>query len=70
MNKQYIIQKFVMANSVTEAIKKSKSLPIHEVYVHSPWFEKAANFQWTIPVSPDTSGFKQSTGKKKSGRKG
>lgn len=43
MKKQYIVQKYVMANSVTEAIKKSKNLPIHEVYVHSDWLSKNTN---------------------------
>lgn len=38
--KQYIIQKYVLANSVIEAVKKSKRMPIHEVYVHNAWFEK------------------------------
>lgn len=43
MKKQYIVQKYVMAHSVTEAIKKSKNLPIHEVYVHGAWLDKNTN---------------------------
>lgn len=40
MQKQYVIQKYVLAKSVEEAMKKSKKSPIHEVYVHNSWFEK------------------------------
>lgn len=47
MVKQYIVQKYVMANSAKEAEKKSKRIPIHEVFVHNPWFEKVAGFEWT-----------------------
>lgn len=43
MKKQYVIQKYVMADSVAEALKKSPKTPIHEVYVHSNWFEKNLN---------------------------
>lgn len=70
MKKQYLVQKYVMANSVAEAIKKSKNLPIHEVYVHGSWFEKVANYEWSPAPASETSGFKkeQSTGRKNSTR--
>lgn len=58
MKKQYIVQKYVMAESTQEAIKKSKFLPIHEVFVHNSWFEKQANFEWTKTVTPNA-GFKK-----------
>lgn len=58
MKKQYLIQKYVLANSVTEAIDKSKNLPIHEVYVHGSWFEKVANYEWNKVDNSNTSGFK------------
>lgn len=41
MKKQYIVQKYVMAESVTEALKKSKTMAVHEVFVHNSWFDKA-----------------------------
>ena len=37
---QYLVQKYVMASSVEEAVRKSKKLPIHEVYISGQWFEK------------------------------
>lgn len=40
MEKQYIVSKYVMAESVTEALKKAKKTPITEVYVHNAWLEK------------------------------
>lgn len=43
MKKQYIVQKYVMADSVTEALRKSKHMPIHEVFLHNNWFEKSVN---------------------------
>lgn len=40
---QYIVSKYVVAESAEEAMKKSKKLPIHECYISSSWFEKVAN---------------------------
>lgn len=40
MKKQYIVSKYVMADSVAEALKKSKRQPVDEVYVHNAWLEK------------------------------
>ena len=57
MKKQYVIQKYVMADSVKQAVEKSKKLPIHEVFIHNPWFEKVAGFEWT-QESKKTPGFK------------
>jgi hypothetical protein len=37
--KQYIVRKFVMANNVMEAIKKSARIPIEEAYVNPEWKE-------------------------------
>lgn len=55
--KQYVILKFVMANSTTEALKKAKKLPVHEVYIHGGWFEKQNHeFYGNRPATP---GFKQ-----------
>lgn len=31
--KQYVVQKLVMADSVEQAIKKAKKIPIHEVFL-------------------------------------
>ncbi len=57
MKKQYLIQKFVMAESVDDAIKRSKKLPIHEVYVHNAWFEKQANYDF-FSNAAGSAGFK------------
>ncbi len=46
MKKQFIVQKYVMADSVKEAMEKSKHIPIHEVFVHNNWFEKAG-YEWS-----------------------
>lgn len=48
MKKQYIVSKYVIADSVKEAVQKSKKIPIHEVYVHNSWFEKQ-NYEWNAP---------------------
>ena len=40
MKKQYIVQKYVLAESVAEALRKSKGAPVHEIFLHSQWFEK------------------------------
>jgi hypothetical protein len=47
--KQYVVCKFVQANSVTEALKKAKIIPVHEVYLHGGWFEKNRNFEFFDP---------------------
>lgn len=46
MKKQFIVQKYVMAESVSEALKKAKKLPVHEVFVHNSWFEKSVAFEF------------------------
>lgn len=56
MKKQYIVQKYVMAESVAEAIKKSKKLPIHEVYIHNSWFEKNPNYNF-FEIPTEKTGF-------------
>lgn len=58
MKKQYIIQKYVMADSVAEALKKSPKTPIHEVYLHSGWFEKNLNQDFYFK-EPKTLGFNE-----------
>lgn len=45
-----------MADSVKEAISKSRKIPIHEVYVHNAWFEKQ-NFEWS-ETKKNKTGFK------------
>lgn len=65
MNKQDIVSKYVMANSVTEAVNKSKRMPVHEVYVHNAWFDKAANYAFNFEPQPP-SGFKEEKPKPKS----
>lgn len=56
---QYVVQKYVNAESVAEAILKSKRLPIHEVYIHGGWFEKVGNHEFNrTPVVP-VQGFKK-----------
>lgn len=37
---QYIIQKYVLAESLAEAVRKSRKIPIHEVFISNAWFEK------------------------------
>ena len=54
---QYIVQKYVVAESVDEAIKKSKKLPIHEVFISSGWFEKVANNEFNRSESKPMKGF-------------
>ena len=46
MKKQYIVQKYVLADSAAEAVAKAKRLPVHEVFLHGGWLEKAANFEF------------------------
>jgi hypothetical protein len=58
MKKQFIVQKYVMAESVEEAIKKAKNLPVHEVFLHNSWFEKEKNFVF-FDQSQDKIGFEK-----------
>ena len=58
MKKQFIVQKYVMAESVVEALKKAKKLPVHEVFIHNNWFEKNANYEWNKAPEPKPTGFK------------
>lgn len=58
MKKQYIIQKYVMAESVSEAISKSKKLPIHEVFLHNDWFQKVAGSEFSSKQPIKGPGFK------------
>lgn len=62
MKKQYVVSKFVMANSVKEALEKSKKIPVSEIYVHNSWFERVAGFEFTSP-SPGQMGFKKPVNK-------
>jgi len=55
--KQYIVQKYVMANSVKEALKKSVRLPVHEIFLHGSWFEKSANYEF-FPEKPNKIGLR------------
>lgn len=57
MKKQYVIQKYVMANSVEEAVKKSRKIPIHEVFIHSQWFDKVGSTFYV--TEPEPIGLKQ-----------
>lgn len=43
MKKQYIVCKYVMADSIEEARKRAMKTPIHEIYIHGGWFEKNMN---------------------------
>lgn len=56
MKKQYIVSKYVMADSMEEAKKKSKKMPVHEIYVHNSWFEKQ-NFEWEQNKTNNRTGF-------------
>lgn len=49
MKKQFIVSKYIMADSAKEAMRKSKHIPIHECYIHNSWFEKAVNFEFAPP---------------------
>lgn len=40
MKRQYIIRKYVMAESAQEAVEKSKRVPIDEVYIDNSWLER------------------------------
>lgn len=46
MKKQYILQKYVMADSAADALKKGQKMPTHEVYVHTQWFDKVAGYEF------------------------
>lgn len=47
-----------MADSAKEAVEKSKRLPIHEVYVHNQWFERAVGYEFIAPQKSQT-GYKK-----------
>lgn len=49
---QYVVQKYVLASSIEEAVRKSKKLPIHEVYIHGGWFEKMNNEFYRTDTPP------------------
>lgn len=36
---QYIVKKFVMARSASEAIKNERNVPVHDVFVDGEWAE-------------------------------
>lgn len=57
MKKQYIVQKYVMADSVQEALKKQSRIPVHEIYIHNQWFEKQG-FEW-VAKGVQNVGFKR-----------
>lgn len=37
MLKLYIVQKYVMAEKALDAVERSKTLPVHEAYIHPGW---------------------------------
>lgn len=49
MKKQYIVQKYVMADTVEEALRKAKKLPYHEVFLHGEHFNKCLNSEFYMP---------------------
>lgn len=36
-DKMFIVRKYVMADSVSQALKKEKTTEVHEVYVDDEW---------------------------------
>ena len=38
--KQYIVRKYIMAKSASEAIKKEKNMGVDEVFVDEDWMEE------------------------------
>lgn len=44
MKKQYCVVKYVLAETQSEAVRKSKSISISEVYIHHQWLEKNVNY--------------------------
>lgn len=68
MKKQFIVQKYVMADSVKEAIEKSRHIPIHEVYIHNQWFDKIANFEFSPAIISPQVGFNKKHAKRPSNK--
>lgn len=68
MKKQFIVQKYVMADSVKEAIEKSRHIPIHEVFIHNQWFDKIANFEYNPAKIAPQVGFTKKHAKKQQNR--
>ena len=54
---QYIIRKYVMAESATEALRKAKKMPVHEVYVDNTWLEKSMNNEFFRKEKTSVTGF-------------
>jgi hypothetical protein len=50
---RFVIRKYVIATSVTEALKHERKAPVHEVYVSSTQDDKpptdAIGFEYTAP---------------------
>lgn len=53
-----------MAENVSEALRKAKKLPVHEIYVHGAWFDKANNYEF-FPDKLKQIGFTKETSKDK-----
>ncbi len=45
-----------MAENVSEALRKAKKMPVHEIYVHNAWLEKSQNYEF-FPEKQKTIGF-------------
>lgn len=56
---QYLVQKYVMAESAADAISRSRKLPIHEVFVSSAWLEKVANNEFFRKEQSSIGGFSE-----------
>jgi hypothetical protein len=37
---KYVVIKYVEASNQAEALRKSKKIPVHEIYIHNPSWEK------------------------------
>lgn len=58
MKKQYVVRKYVMANSVADAIRISHKTPIHEVHIDNAWWEKSVAYNF-YPSEVVKSGFNE-----------
>ena len=44
MNKQYVIRKYVMAESIEEALKKEKKITADECWINEAWLQNNIDF--------------------------
>ena len=52
MKKLFVVKKYIMAESASEAIRKDKQTPVGDVWVHEDWMKKDIEGLFSVNEKP------------------